>query len=114
MQNASSFEKGLPVSYPESFRDQRSAAIKTPVVTDTQSTVWCAGSVRVTASLSTQHLPLAQRSAIRNPHPTFLPFTFAFRLFLHHFDLPIDDLPREPVDCNMHPIALLAFDDEFR
>ena len=30
------------------------------------------------------------------------------RLLVHHFDLLVDYLTGEPIDCNMHPIALLT------
>jgi len=33
-------------------------------------------------------------------------------LFLNYFDLFIDHLPGELIDCNVHPVMLLAFNEE--
>ena len=33
-------------------------------------------------------------------------------LFLNYFDLFIDHLPGELIDCNVHPVMLLAFNNE--
>ena len=33
-------------------------------------------------------------------------------LFVYDFDLLVDDLPGKPVDRDVHPVALLAFDDK--
>jgi hypothetical protein len=36
----------------------------------------------------------------------------AYVLFLNYFDLFIDHLPGEAIDCNVHPVVLLAFHNE--
>jgi hypothetical protein len=35
-------------------------------------------------------------------------------LFVYDLDLPVEHLPRKPVNRHMHPVTLLAFDEEVR
>jgi len=37
---------------------------------------------------------------------------FALELFVYDLDLLVDYLPGKPVDRHMHPVMLLAFDEE--